>query len=106
LEQLPQLDWIGARMIYVSNLLGTKNARNLFEKEGIAVVIYPKAEHHRITLDNYGQRQAMLFEATRSVGVKRYHFTRKDYEEGRIVTALVPILNDVNKLIEIVFEKI
>jgi hypothetical protein len=88
--------------IYVSNQLGTKNARKLFEKEGLAVVIYPKEEHFRITLDNYGQRQAMLFEGTRSIGVKRYHFTRKEYEEGKIVITLVPIVNDIDKLIETV----
>jgi len=88
--------------IYVSNQLGTENARKLFEKEGLAVVIYPREEHFRITLDNYGQRQAILFETTRSVGVKRYHFTRKEYEEGRVVITLVPIINDINKLVETV----
>ena len=88
--------------IYVSNQLGTENARNLFESEGVAVVIYPKEEHFRITLDNYGQRQAILFEATRAIGVKRYHFTRKDYEKGYIVIALVPIVNDTSRLIETV----
>lgn len=88
--------------IYVSNQLGTENARNLFEKEGLAIVIYPREEHFRITLDNYGQRQAILFEATRSIGVKRYHFSRKDYLEGLIVITLVPIVSDVNKLIETV----
>lgn len=88
--------------IYVSNQLGTENARKLFQNEGLAVVIYPNEQHFRITLDNYGQRQAILFEATRSIGVKRYHFTRKDYEKGRIVITLVPIVDDVNKLIETV----
>ncbi|WP_253958170.1 YIEGIA domain-containing protein [Metabacillus halosaccharovorans] len=88
--------------IYVSNQLVTENARNLFEKEGLAVVIYPHEKHFRITLDNYGQRQAILFEATRSIGIKRYHFTRKDYEKGRIVITLVPIVSDINKLIETV----
>lgn len=88
--------------IYISNQLGTENARKLFENEGLAVVIYPKEDHFRITLDNYGQRQAVLFEATRSIGVKRYHFTRKDYEKGRIVITLVPIMNDAKKLIETV----
>lgn len=88
--------------MYVSNQLGTENARKLFKNEGIAVVIYPREEHFRITLDNYGQRQAIIFEATRSVGVKRYHFTRKDYEKGRVVITLVPIVKDVNKLIETV----
>ncbi|MCZ0756262.1 YIEGIA domain-containing protein [Anoxybacillus sp. J5B_2022] len=88
--------------IFVSNLLGTENAANMFQKEGLAVVIIPREEHFRIALDHYGQRQAALFEATRAVGVKRYHFTRKEYEKGKIVITLVPIIKDVNKLIEAV----
>jgi hypothetical protein len=88
--------------IYVSNLLGTDNARKLIEEEGLAVVIYPKEEHYRITLDNFGQRQAILFEATRALGIKRYHFSRKDYEKGRIVTALVPLKKDIDAFIEVV----
>ncbi|AEV18372.1 hypothetical protein GTCCBUS3UF5_10540 [Geobacillus thermoleovorans CCB_US3_UF5] len=85
--------------IYISNLLGTENAQRLFQTEGMAVVIYPREEHFRIALDNYGQRQAALFEATRAVGIKRYHFTRKDYEKGRIVIVLVPIIRDIDKFI-------
>ncbi|KJS21254.1 MAG: YIEGIA protein [Clostridiaceae bacterium BRH_c20a] len=88
--------------IYVSNQLGSENARKLFKEEGLAVVIYPNEEHFRITLDNYGLRQAMLFEATRSVGVKRYHFTRKDYEEGKGIIALVPLVPDIDRMIEAV----
>lgn len=88
--------------IYVSNLLGTENAQELFQNEGMAVVIYPNEPYFRITLDNFGQRQAILFEATRAVGVKRYHFSRKDFEKGRVVITLVPILQDLNKLIETV----
>lgn len=88
--------------IYVSNLLGTENAQKLFEAEGMAVVIQPREQHFRIALDNYGQRQAALFEATRAIGVKRYHFTRKEYEKGFIVITLVPIIKDIDKLIEAV----
>jgi hypothetical protein len=88
--------------IYVSNLLGSENAATMFQEEGIAVVIYPNEEHFRISLDNYGQRQAALFEATRTLGVKRYHFTRKEYKEGKIVITLVPIIKDIDKLIEAV----
>jgi len=88
--------------IYVSNQLGTENARKLFKEEGLAVVIYPNDDHFRITLDNYGLRQAMLFEATRSVGVKRYHFTRKDYGEGRGIITLVPLVADLDRMIEAV----
>ena len=88
--------------IYVSNLLGSENASKMFQNEGIAVVINPNEEHFRIALDNYGQRQAALFEATRAIGVKRYHFTRKEYEKGRVVITLVPIVKDIDKLIEAV----
>lgn len=88
--------------IYVSNLLGTDNAAELFQTEGMAVVIYPHENNYRIALDHYGQRQAALFEATRTLGVKRYHFSRKDFEKGKIVITLVPIVRDIDKLIEAV----
>lgn len=88
--------------IFVSNILGNDRAQNLYEKEGMAVVVHPKEKRYRLSLENYGQRQAMLFEATRALGVKRYNFTRKDYKEGRIVVTLVPILADETKLIEAV----
>lgn len=88
--------------IYVTNLLGTENASKLFQQEGRAVVIFPKQEHFRVTLENFGQRQAVLFEATKTLGVKRYHFTRRDFNDGRVVIALVPIINDIDGLIEVV----
>ena len=86
--------------IYVMNQLGTNNARELYRKEGIAAVNYPREEHFRITLDHFGQRQAILFEATRAVGVKRYNFTRKDYEQGRVVVTLVPLVRREDVFIE------
>lgn len=88
--------------IFVSNLLGTDNAEKMFEEEGLAVVIYPNESHFRINLDNFGQRQAALFEATRALGNKRYSFTRKEYEKGRIVITLIPIKQDIDALIEVV----
>lgn len=88
--------------MYVSNLLGTDNAEKLFSEEGMAVVIYPKENHFRINLDNFGQRQAALFEACRALGVKRYQFTRKDYEDGKVMITLVPIKHDIDAFIEAV----
>ncbi|HUC93755.1 MAG TPA: YIEGIA family protein [Paenibacillus sp.] len=85
--------------IFISNLLGTENAQKMLMEAGMAIVIEPNEEHYRITLDNFGQRKAMLFEATRSVGVKRYHFTRKDFESGKTVIALVPLIHDLDKFI-------
>jgi len=86
--------------IYVSNILGSENASKMYQKEGIAAIIYPREEHFRITLDNFGQRQAALFETTRAMGVKRYSFTRKDYKQGRVVITLVPIIKDTDAFIE------
>ena len=88
--------------IFVSNLVVTDNAMKMICEEAIAVVLKPNEEHYRITLDNFGQRQAILFEVTRSLGVKRYSFTRKDYLDGRIVFCLVPIKNDIDAMVEVV----
>lgn len=87
--------------MFVSNLLGTDRSRELFLNEGIAVVITPKKDIFRITLDNYGQRQAILFEAIRSFGVKRYKFTRKNYKTGKIILTFVPIISNIDGIISV-----
>jgi hypothetical protein len=88
--------------IFVSNYLGADRGRDLFMTEGIAVVLEPKYPASRITLENYGQRQAILFEAVRALGVKRYQFMRRNFPTGRVVIALVPIINDPDLLIKVV----
>lgn len=88
--------------IFVSNLVGTNNAQELITREGVAVVLEPTAAHYRVALDNFGQRKAILFEATRTLGVKRYHFTRKDFASGKVIIFFVPILRDEEKLIRVV----
>lgn len=90
--------------IYVANTLGTENARKMMQEQGIAAVITPKEQHYRITLDNFGQRQAILFEVCRALGVKRYHFTRKEYREGKIIVALVPIIRDEHFMLQVIKE--
>lgn len=88
--------------IFVSNRIGTERGQDMILNEGLAVVVTPKHQHFRISLDNFGQRQAILFEITRSLGVKRYHYTRKNYEDGRIVFVVVPILRKIATMIEVV----
>lgn len=88
--------------IYITSVLGTEKSRNLFLKEGIAVVIEPKEDIFRITLENYGQRQAMLFEALRVFGVKRYHFTKRSFSTGKIIIAFVPVTYDIDRLLEVI----
>lgn len=88
--------------IFVTNTIGTDSGQKLVINEGLAAIISPKSDHFRITLDNFGQRQAILFEVCRALGVKRYRFTRKDYENGNIIIAFVPIVKDENFLLNVI----
>jgi uncharacterized protein len=53
-----------------------------------------------ITLNHNDQRQAIIFESCRALGLKRYHYTKRDYETGRIAVVLVPIIYDEGAFIE------
>jgi uncharacterized membrane protein YeaQ/YmgE (transglycosylase-associated protein family) len=88
--------------MFVTNVLGTERSRELFLKEGIGIIIEPKNDKFRITVENYGQRQAMLFEATRTFGVKRYSFTRKNFTSGAMLLAFVPIIRDPDAIIDVI----
>ncbi|MCM3453335.1 YIEGIA family protein [Heyndrickxia oleronia] len=88
--------------LFVSNLIGSGYASQLFNNEGLAVIITPHEYQFSLTLNNLGQRQAALFEAVRAVGVKRYHFTRKDFETGKVILAIVPLMHDIDRIIEAV----
>ena len=85
--------------MFVTNYLGTDRSRDAFINEGIAVVLEPCDPMSRITLENYGQRQAVLFEAIRTLGLKRYVFMRRSFSTGKVLIAFVPIINDPEKLI-------
>ncbi|WP_134699541.1 YIEGIA domain-containing protein [Ammoniphilus sp. YIM 78166] len=84
--------------LHVSNLVGEELAKNFFLKEGLAAIIQANEEHYRVTLEHLGQRNAILFEATRSVGKRRYAF--QDLVDGKIVIVLVPIVKNFDLLKE------
>jgi hypothetical protein len=88
--------------IFVANTLGTDRSRELFTKDGVAVVIEPKRPIGRLTLENYGQRQAILFDAIKALGVRRYKFTRRNFESGGVIVAFVPIFKDPRLLVDTV----
>lgn len=88
--------------MYVTNVLGTDRSRELVKREGLAVVIEPKKPVFRMTLENYGQRQAMLFEAVKALGVKRFKFTRRSFSQGKIIIAFVPIVSNMDVFIDAV----
>lgn len=86
--------------IFVTNHLGTDFSRKLVESSGISAIIYPKEKHLNRILNHNGQRQAIIFEVCRILGLKRYHYTKCDYETGRIAIVMVPILYDEEAFIQ------
>lgn len=85
--------------MYVTNYLGTEKSRQIFTNEGISAVLTPREPRSRLTLENYGQRQAILFEAVRALGIKRYKFMHRHFPSGKIIIAIVPIINDRDKFL-------
>jgi len=86
--------------VFVTNYLGTDLSREMFKREGLAVVLEPRDESCRVTLENFGQRQAVLFEAVSALGVKKFYYMNRDFQTGKVLIALVPIINDSDKLIK------
>lgn len=86
--------------IFVTNHLGTDASRELVENYSIAAIISPKEIYFSRILDHNGQRQAILFEACRVLGIKRYHYTKRDYATGRVAVVMVPIVYDEKAFIK------
>lgn len=80
--------------IWVTGMLGLQKRQKLFIEQGIALVATPRSEKQRLTLENEGQRSAMIYDAARSFGTKELWFTKRSLSDGRIVIAFVPIVND------------
>ncbi|NLT14333.1 MAG: hypothetical protein GXY05_08320, partial [Clostridiales bacterium] len=66
---------------------------------GLSAVITPRDPRSRVTLENEGQRQAILFEAVRALGLVRYKYMRRDLKNGKVIIALVPIIRDTDRLV-------
>lgn len=85
--------------LFVSNLMGREEAKDWFLEEGIAAVIHPNRDHFQIPLLNNGQRQAILFEATRRLGQRKIYSVQNPVE-GKIIIALVPVIKNFELLKE------
>jgi hypothetical protein len=80
--------------IWVTAMLGIDKRRDMFLKQGVALVATPKSEKQRLTLENSGQRTAMMFDAARLFGVKEMWFTKRSLADGRVVIAFIPMTGD------------
>ena len=85
--------------IWITGMLGLAKRRELFLREGVALVATPKSEKHRLTLENAGQRTAALHDAARLFGTKELYFTKRSFSDGRIVIAFVPIRTEKEKIL-------
>lgn len=85
--------------VYVTGAAGSPVARKLLLQQGLAVVISPKQEQYRATLENAGQRQAILYEAASTLGVKAYQYVKRSVEQDKMVLVLVPVDRDIGRMI-------
>lgn len=88
--------------IWVTAALGIAKRKKLFIDQGVALVATPKSEKQRLTLENDGQRAAILHDATRSFGTKEMWFTKRSLSDGRIVIAFIPMINDKERILSAV----
>jgi hypothetical protein len=86
--------------VYVTGAAGSPVARKLLLQQGLAVVITPQKEQFRATLENAGQRQAMLYEAASTLGAKNYKYVKRSVEQDKMVMVLVPVDRDLARMIE------
>lgn len=85
--------------VYVTGAAGSPVAQDLLLNQGLAVVLTPKKEQFRATLENAGQRQAILFEVASSLGIKTYHYVKRSVEDDKMVIAVVPVDRDIGRMI-------
>ncbi len=91
--------------IYIMNV-GLPEMREAVLKYGLGVLIEPIHEDARDTLNNPGQRQAIVHDAARYLGARKDiatpEFTpliRKDVETGTLGMVITPMERDVNQLL-------
>jgi len=90
--------------------VGLKKAKDKIINEGIGVIIHPKDDNARLTLNNLGQRQAILHDVAALVGSKLETgepewtpLMRKDINTGKLGLFILPNEKDMECVIEAVY---
>jgi len=113
MEVRPGRLWFKDTLLMVDDVVimevGLAEAREIWERSGLGVVIEPGDDDARATLANLGQRQAIAHDAAAILGVRKDFGTpeftplvRLDLHSGRAAMAIVPIEPDIGPLIEVV----
>jgi len=89
--------------------VGLESSRRKIEKESLGVLIKPKDDNARATLNNLGQRQAILHTVSTLVGSKKEigepdwtPLARKNVDTGAVAVFIIPNEPDIEPLIEAV----
>lgn len=76
--------------IYVMNA-GLKRVQQRVLQDGMGIVLTPKDANASLVLGNAGQRQALEHELSRLMGLERYLASHRNFSDGRVAIAFVPI---------------
>lgn len=88
--------------MYVMNI-GLSSTRKRILKNGIGIIMEPIGEKDKIMLNHSGQRKAIAHDCSRLLGVERYVETRRNFDNGNLALVIVPIVKDVTRLKEIIY---
>ncbi|AZR73134.1 hypothetical protein BBF96_06885 [Anoxybacter fermentans] len=87
--------------IFVMNV-GLKATQERILKRGLGVILTPKGENEAIILNHEGQKQAILHECGRLLGLERYIAARRDLETDRLAIVIVPMRKDFKSMVQII----
>jgi hypothetical protein len=89
--------------------VGLPSTRRKILEEGLGVIIHPKNDDARLTLDNIGQRMAIIYDVVSILGSKieiseteLHPLARKHPDKGYLALFIVPNEPDIEMLIEVV----
>lgn len=109
----PSKPYFKGALLMVDNIvimnIGLTASREKIVKEGLGVIIKPKDDNARATLNSVGQRQAIIQVAASLLGTKREvgelewtPLARKDIDTGKLALFILPIEPDIEPLIKAV----
>lgn len=109
-EVVPSQVYFKNTLLFVDNInfmsVGLKGMRDKIAQDALGVVIKPKNDDARATLNNVGQRMAIAHTAAVVLGTKQDvdipEFTplvRKDPDTGKVALYIVPMERDINALV-------
>ncbi|KJS22522.1 MAG: membrane protein [Clostridiaceae bacterium BRH_c20a] len=91
--------------------IGLEDSKKKILSEGIGLIIHPKNDNARATLNNLGQRQAILHDVSVLVGSKLETgepdwtpLMRKDIDTGKLALYILPNEKDVECVIQAVYQ--